>query len=157
GVGGEAGGPVSTERRTRSQLPPLRHGREIGLAVKRCENGAAHESCAAKAGQDGACEPLDGDAAAIDHAALFAVDRQRRLVAEINVLGLDSHPICAAPLSVLQACVPPPNAAAGGSARNPSRHPPPDGPGSEERNSPGRPAESVSDRARSTPAVDVGY
>src|SRR5262249_11796156 len=105
----------------------------------------------------GACEPLDGDAAAIDHAALFAVDRQRRLVAEINVLGIDSHPICAAPLAVLQACVPPPYATAVGSARNPQPQPPPDGPYSKERNSTRRPAESVSDRARSTPAVDVGY
>ena len=57
----------------------LRHGREIGLAVERRENGAAHEGRAAKTGQDRAAEPLDRDAAAIDQIARLAVDRQRRL------------------------------------------------------------------------------
>ena len=60
-------------------LDAFRHGREIGLAVERRENGAAHQGRAAKAGQDRAAEPLDGDAAAIDQIAGLAVDRQRRL------------------------------------------------------------------------------
>ena len=46
----------------------LRHGREIGLAVERCENGAAHEGGAAQTGQNGAAEPLHRDAAAVDQA-----------------------------------------------------------------------------------------
>ena len=48
---------------------PLRDGGEIGLAVERRKNGAAHQGRAAKAGQDRAAEPLHRDAAAIDDAA----------------------------------------------------------------------------------------
>ncbi len=81
----------------------LRHGGEIGLAVERCENGAAHESGAAKTGQDGAAEPLDRDAAAVHQAAVLAVDGQRRLVAEIDVLGLQARSKCAASFALIQA------------------------------------------------------
>ena len=90
-------------RRDRRVLPttprnatsdPLRHGREIGLAVERCENGAAHEGSAAKTGQDRPAEPLHRDAAAIDQLACLAVDGKRRLVAEIDLLGIEVQSIC---------------------------------------------------------------
>ena len=77
----------AAERAAQRDLHAFRHGGEIGLAVERRENGAAHESRAAKTGQDRAAEPLHRDAAAIDESGVFAVDRQRRLVAEIDVLG----------------------------------------------------------------------
>ena len=47
-------------------LDPLGHGGEIGLAVERRKNGAAHQGRAADAGQDRAGKPLHRDAAAID-------------------------------------------------------------------------------------------
>ena len=50
-------------------LHALGHRCEMALAVERRKNGAAHESCAAKTGQNGAAEPLHGDAAAIHQAA----------------------------------------------------------------------------------------
>ena len=65
-------------------LDPLGNGGEVGLAVERRKNGAAHQSRAADAGQDRAGKPLHRDAAAIDDAAGAAVDRKRRLVAEID-------------------------------------------------------------------------
>ena len=90
----------------------LRHGSEIGLAVERRENGAAHEGRAAQTGQNGAAEPLHGDAAAVDQAGGLAVDRQRRLVAEIDVLGLET--ISAASFALIQDRRPPPPASADG-------------------------------------------
>src|SRR5262249_28162269 len=53
-------------------------------ADERRKNGAANESCAAQTRQDGAAEPLYRDAAAVDHRGLGAVNRKRRLVAEID-------------------------------------------------------------------------
>ena len=91
-------GPVGAdaERAAQCHLDPLRQRGEIGLAVKRGENGAAHESGAAQRGQDRAGEPLYGDAAAIDEAAAAAIDRERRLVAELNGERLGpSRSICA--------------------------------------------------------------
>ena len=58
----------SADRAAQGDLDAFRQGREIRLAVERSINGAAHESRAAKSGQDRAGEPLDGDATAIDDA-----------------------------------------------------------------------------------------
>ena len=77
-------------------LDPLRHGGEIGLAVERRKNGAAHQSRAADAGQDRAGKPLHRNAAAIDDAAGAAIDRKRRLVAEIDG-RIRSGSVCARP------------------------------------------------------------
>src|SRR5262249_4163819 len=66
---------------------PFRRAGEIGFAVERSENGAAHQSSAAQAGQYSAAKPLDRDAPAIGQAASAAVDRKRRLIAEIDCLG----------------------------------------------------------------------
>ena len=63
------------ERAAQGDLDPLRQRGEIGLAVERCENGAAHEGGAAQRGQDRAGEPLHRDAAAVDQRAFAAVDR----------------------------------------------------------------------------------
>ena len=48
------------------------------------ENGAAHQGRAAQAGQDRAGKPLYRDAPAIDQAAALAIDRKRRLIAELD-------------------------------------------------------------------------
>ncbi len=93
------------DRAAQRDLDPLRHGGEIGLPVERCENGAAHESSAAKTGQDGAAEPLDRDPAAVDRATRLAIYGKRRLVAEIQALGVEI-PVDAAPLAVFQGDVP---------------------------------------------------
>src|SRR5690606_6864548 len=61
---------------------------EGGFAVERTENGAADESSAAQPCQDGAAEPLHRDPAAVDRHRLAAVYRQRRLVTEIDRLGV---------------------------------------------------------------------
>ena len=87
-------------------LDPLGHGREIGFAVERSKNGAAHESRAANAGQDRAGKPLRRDAAAVDHAAGPAVDRKRRLVAEIDRLGIGPPTVGAAQPTVVQSSSP---------------------------------------------------
>ena len=93
----------AADRAAQRCFDALRHGGEIGLAVERCENGAAHEGSAAKTGQDRAAEPLDRDAAAVDQAAGLAVDGQRRLVAEIDVLGLQARSNCPASFALIQA------------------------------------------------------
>ncbi len=62
---------------------------EIGLAVKRRKNGAAHESRAAQTGQDRSGEPLYREPAPIDETAGAAVDRKRRLIAEIDDVGVE--------------------------------------------------------------------
>ena len=82
---------------------PLRHGGEIGLAIERGKNGAAHQGRAAKTGENGAAEPLHRDAAAVDQPARLAVDRQRRLVAEIDALGLQARTKCPASSALIQA------------------------------------------------------
>ena len=53
---------------------PLGNGGEVGLAVERRKNGAAHQSRAAHAGENRAGEPLHRDATAIDDVAVAAVD-----------------------------------------------------------------------------------
>ena len=77
-------------------LDPLRHGGEIGFAVERGKNGAAHEGRAADAGQDRAGKPLHRNAAAIDDTAGAAIHRKRRLVAEIDG-RIRSGSVCARP------------------------------------------------------------
>ena len=75
---------------------------EIGFAVERRENGAAHQSSAAQAGENRAGKPLRRDAAAIDRIAGAAVHRKRRLVAEIDRLVIQPRPVVGAPPSVIQ-------------------------------------------------------
>jgi hypothetical protein len=79
---------TATERATKRNLDAFRECGEIGFAIERRENGAAHESSAAKRGQNRSGKPLHRDAAAIDKAARSAVDRQRRFVAELDGIGL---------------------------------------------------------------------
>ena len=98
----------------RSGLYALGHGGEVGLAVEGRENGAAHQGGAAQAGENGAAEPLDGDAVAVHQAAALAVDRQRRLVAEIDALGLPARSTYAASFALIQARRPPPPTPQGG-------------------------------------------
>src|SRR5579885_2152319 len=76
-----------------SPAAPSAQRGEIRLSVKRSENGAAHQSSAAQCGQNRAGEPLHRHAAAIDKTRRAAVDRQRRLVAEVDGLGL-LRPMC---------------------------------------------------------------
>ena len=75
---------VGAERAAQRPLDPFRHLGEGHFAVQRRKNGAADESRAAQTGQDGAAEPLYGDAAAINHRGLGTIDGKRRLVTEIN-------------------------------------------------------------------------
>ena len=96
-----AGGSLSALRAPASRstraaqraLDALRQRREMRLAVERCEDGAAHEGRAAKAGQDRAGKPLRRNATAVDDAMRLAVDRQRRLVAEVDRIGFAPHPV----------------------------------------------------------------
>jgi hypothetical protein len=60
------------------------------LAVERRENGAADQSRAAQTRENRAAKPLHGDAAAIDHRGLGAIDGKWRLVTEIDHPGLTS-------------------------------------------------------------------
>src|SRR5438874_2175531 len=96
----------------------FRHGREIGFPVERRKNGAAHQGSAAKPGENGAAEPLHGDAAPVHEPAGFPVDRQRRLVAELDALGLQARAKDNASLAVVQSPRSPPPA--GGSPQQPS-------------------------------------
>jgi hypothetical protein len=70
------------------------------------KNGAAHEGRAANAGQDRAGEPLDRNSAAVDHAAGAAIDRERRLVAEIGRLGVRARSVRAAQITLIQSSSP---------------------------------------------------
>jgi len=81
----------------------LRHLGEGGFAVEGRKNGAADQGCAAKASQNGAAEPLHGDAAAVDHGGFGAVHRQWRFVAEIDRRGTSVLSACR---PVMQAVVP---------------------------------------------------
>ena len=97
-----AGSRADAERAAQRHLDPFGQRGEIGFAVERRENGAAHQSSAAQCGQDRAGKPLHRNAAAIDEAAVAAVDRQRRFVAEIDGLG-SPRSICAARPCLVQA------------------------------------------------------
>jgi hypothetical protein len=79
---------AATESAAQRHFNPFGQRREVGFTVKRRENGAAHESSAAKRGQDRTGKPLYRYATAIDKAARAPVDRQRRLIAELNGVGL---------------------------------------------------------------------
>ena len=89
------------DRSAQRGLDAFRRRSEIGFAVQRSKNGAAHEGGAAQSGQDCAAEPLQRKPAPVDETAGAAVCRKRRLVAEINGLGLEP-PICAAQPSLVQ-------------------------------------------------------
>ncbi len=81
---------VGAERAAQRAFDAFRHLGEGHFAVERRKNGAADESCAAQTGQNGAAEPLHGDAAAIDHRGFGAIDGKRRLVTKIDDPGLAS-------------------------------------------------------------------
>ena len=81
---------VGAERAAQCAFDALRHLGKGHFAVERRKNGAADESCAAQTSQDSAAKPLYGDAAAIDHRGLGAIDGKWRLVTEINDPGLAS-------------------------------------------------------------------
>ena len=81
---------IGAERAAQCAFDALRHLGKGHFAVERRENGAADESCAAQTGQDSAAKPLYGDAAAVDHRGLGAIDGKWRLVTEINDPGLAS-------------------------------------------------------------------
>ena len=70
-------------------LDLFRRAGEIGLAVERRKNGATHERGAAQSGEDRSGKPLHGEPAPVDQAAV-AVRRKRRLIAEIDRLGMKS-------------------------------------------------------------------
>jgi hypothetical protein len=74
----------------------------VGLAVERRKHRAAHQRGAAQARQDRSAEPAHRHAAPIDKAAGAAVDRQRRLVAEIDEVDLAPHSVCATQPAVIQ-------------------------------------------------------
>ena len=95
----------AVERAAQRRLDALRRRGEIGFAVERSKNGAAHQGSAAQSGQDRAAEPLQREPAPVDQTARAPVDRKRRLVAEIDGLGLEP-PICAAQPSLVQDHVP---------------------------------------------------
>ena len=94
------GGPVAGA--AQRELHAFGHGGEIALAVQRRENGAAHQGRAAQAGQDRPAEPLHRYATAIDKIAGFTVNGQRRFMAEVDMIGLATRPVCAAPFAVIQ-------------------------------------------------------
>ena len=101
-VGLARGGGGAVAGAAQRKLHALGHGGEIALAVERRKNGAAHEGRAAQTGQDCAAEPLYRHAAAIDEIAGLAVDGQRRLMAEVDMIGLATRPVCATPFAVIQ-------------------------------------------------------
>ena len=61
------------DRAAQRHLDALGRGGEIGFAVERSKNGAAHECCAAQSGQDRAGEPLHRKPAPVEQAARAAV------------------------------------------------------------------------------------
>jgi hypothetical protein len=81
-------GVVGAERSPQRAFDPFRYLGKRHFAVERRKNGAADQSCAAQAGQDGAAKPLYRDAAAIDHRGFGAIDGKRRLVTKIDDPGL---------------------------------------------------------------------
>src|SRR5207244_1413919 len=104
GDGSDAFGDAG-DRAAQRRLDAFREGGEIGLAVERRIDRAAHQRGAAEAGQHGACKPLHGYAATIEHAAGATFSKQRRVIAEIDSIRLGS-PIWAAQLAVVQDAVP---------------------------------------------------
>ncbi len=81
---------VGAERAAQLSVDTFRYLGEGHFTIERRKNGAADESCAAQTCQDGAAEPLHGDAAAIDHRGFGAIDGKRRFVTKINDPGLAS-------------------------------------------------------------------
>jgi len=104
---GFASGRRPVARAAQRELHALGNGGEIALPVQRRENGAAHESRAAQTGQNCAAEPLHRYAPAIDEVAGFPVNGQRRLMAEVDMIGLAVRPVCTAPFAVIQDPTPP--------------------------------------------------
>src|SRR5262249_49082167 len=88
---------------TQGAFHAFRHGGEICLSVESRKNGPAHEGRAAKTGENDAAEPLDRNAATVHQPAALAVDRQRRLVAEIDVHDPQPRPQRRVSLALLQA------------------------------------------------------
>ena len=99
-VAGEAIGDAAERAAQRAPRPARARWRNWSRR-RASENGAAHESRAAKSGQDRAGKPLHRDAAAIDQTAGAAINRKRRLVAEIDRL-CRMETLCAAKSAVAQ-------------------------------------------------------
>jgi hypothetical protein len=78
----------AAKRAAERNFDTFRQRGKIGFTVEGCENGAAHESSAAKRGQNRAGKPLHRNPSAIDKSARAAIDRQRWFVAELDALGL---------------------------------------------------------------------
>jgi hypothetical protein len=89
------GAVVGAKRAAQCALDPFRHLGEGHFTIKRSKNGAADKGCAAQSSQDRAAKPLHGDAAAIDHRSLRAIDGKRRLVTKIDDPGI--APVTASP------------------------------------------------------------
>jgi hypothetical protein len=79
---------AEAERAAQRALDAFRDLGKCHFAVERRKNGAADESRAAQASQDGAAKPLYRDAAAIDHRGFGAIDGKWRLMTKINDPGL---------------------------------------------------------------------
>ena len=87
GLAGDLRGALAAgQRAAQRRLDALGQGGEIGLAVERDIDRAAHQRGAAQRGQDRAGKPLNGDAAAVDDRGGRAVDKQWRFIAEIDRL-----------------------------------------------------------------------
>jgi hypothetical protein len=79
----------------------------MGLAVERRINSAAHEGGAGQARENRADEPAHRYPAPVDHGRTASVGKQRRLVAEIDGVDLDSRPMPAPRFAVVQDRRPP--------------------------------------------------
>src|ERR1700722_9012190 len=95
----------AVDRAAQSASDPLGGGGEISLAVERRKNGAAHQGRAAQSGQYRSAKPLYREPAPVNQAAMLAVHGKRRLVAEVDRLGIKPA-ISAAHSSVIQSRFP---------------------------------------------------
>src|SRR5262249_14440311 len=74
---------------------------EVGFAIKRAVDRAAHQRGAAQPGQDGAGEPLDRDTAAIGNRRA-TIPRNGRVIPEIDGIGRSPEATWAARSAVVQ-------------------------------------------------------
>jgi len=106
GLARDLSGAFAAQRAAQRRLDALGQGGEIRLAVERDIDRTAHQRGAAQRGQDGTGKPLNGNAAAVDDRWRRAVDKQWRLIAEINRLCRCPQTIWIAPLALIQAPCP---------------------------------------------------
>src|SRR5205807_7996962 len=97
---------VGAERAAQRTFDTFRNLGKGHFAIERSEYGPTDQGRAAQTCQDGAAEPLHGDAAAVDDSGLGTIDRKRRLVPEIDDPGFTpvAAPACR---RVVQTTVPP--------------------------------------------------